>query len=1124
MAVFRRCLKQEIDSRLEILHGYPPESCLRYKAMLMQVFAKQGTAVATRRCLLSLCPNGEWRSSRVEFYIAPGKEPAFRDRKSVLDHVVSGLTVALAACQPALYNRSRWTGSDRAVDDLAIIEAVHKLLSTTFARFAASYLTGARARQTLAHGQRLADYELVRLVAVEGEAVADDAAPGDAAQASGGGGAANDDEENEEKATFAEQNSKDRSAAWKFMCNQPLGWMVLTRLLMEPLRHHLARQFLIASDAWDRKQQAIAARAAMSGIPVARAFRVTEVASGRMQAAFFKRVYSLLRAPELWEAMPPAFHTVEMRAIAFAACSRMGCAFHRSQTRTALGWPMKLFRLIHEPGLAAELKDTPRCVMDLWSRKLAERYPSFEHPELLAILEVAARKMPVDISQVESLHASCRRLLKSKSLQTHQMSVSGLSSQWVCQRHRCDGKRRRRREVAESKKPKKAAITRKTRRKTSGAPSRTGSKKVKKPGFGGAWRAWMQLFGRRRPTGGSVKDVSAEYRAAKAANTPEYQKAFRVGKAGTSSRKQGGRGLGRKRVFEAVGRRAWLKQCHRALADIPSDQVGEVALAIARHAAANGATIAETLSIGRARAAEVTRREKLLADHELQTIEQYASTIGATAVQQFKEEFPQYRHELIVAEPAPFGPLLTVQAPNADEAVHAWSHAAEHSNATGLAVRLDKQWDFMHRPIVNADCQSVGNATEHSICCRAGMCLCSDTGARIRARADKFLRYLAQICPPKTPNRSYLAASRLVLRFTGRPKSYEEMLADDAEEVELWVHIGHMQFSPYSPEVLIVEPADDPMEVAPSPQRVYVRSLRFTSYYDAMIGLGKCGKIDVQVYLVEHSKRPLARFLPEPVPLLLHHDFESAVVWWPRLKAAGSRGRDRGDGDGADADLAAADDLPVDDEEDVIPDEGPAADEELDLGVEIALDELNMDLPDPTLERRAEPPPAPESAAELLPAAEAVVDPTHSPAEAAPPVKKQRQRAAVSGEVMVVVPGGFLTWYSSNNNFQATCVPHFAERCTLTKKGKGAAAGSRAAAPAGRPLGYMMAWLQQGCGCITKGSHKEKGQLEMLAGADDHDIRLESRCILAGIPGSELLFEQERDPTDGEDEEPTYIS
>ena len=59
MVVFRRCLKEEIDSRLHINYGFPPDSCMRYKAMLMQIFAKQGTAVATRRCLLSVCP--KWR-------------------------------------------------------------------------------------------------------------------------------------------------------------------------------------------------------------------------------------------------------------------------------------------------------------------------------------------------------------------------------------------------------------------------------------------------------------------------------------------------------------------------------------------------------------------------------------------------------------------------------------------------------------------------------------------------------------------------------------------------------------------------------------------------------------------------------------------------------------------------------------------------------------------------------------------------------------------------------------------------------------------------------------------------------------------------------------------------------
>ena len=148
MAKFRRCLAEEVASRFVVLKGRPSQDAIMHKKALLRLFVSHGTGLAMRQMLLVLCPNGDWRSDKVEFYQQPGPL-ALPNDAACLEHVVAGLMTALCSAQPEIYPRHRWTGADLAVDSLGVFEACHRLLSTKYIRFAASYEPASRARTLL---------------------------------------------------------------------------------------------------------------------------------------------------------------------------------------------------------------------------------------------------------------------------------------------------------------------------------------------------------------------------------------------------------------------------------------------------------------------------------------------------------------------------------------------------------------------------------------------------------------------------------------------------------------------------------------------------------------------------------------------------------------------------------------------------------------------------------------------------------------------------------------------------------------------------------------------------------------------------------------------------------------
>lgn len=403
---------------------------------MLKLFVSSGKHVAVRRTLLALCPNGDWRSHRVQYYVPLGAGGQV-DRRQVLRHLTTGVLTALCACRPEVYPRHRWTGCDLATDDVGILEACHRLLSTTFRRMA-HHATGDPQRSSLAAGGS-AHLE-AEPVALEDGGL--DAAPGDMladAEASARGLAAEHDRdgggagEGADPSDFARINAAHKRHAAEWLRGLPLGRLILQRMLMEPLRELLGAQFKVAGAEWEQEQACKAAAAiAMGDLSTSsRQYRLVLAAQGVAERRCQQQVAEIWRSEVLWSCVPLCDCTISFRALAFKCISRLACVVHELLEVPHRAFPTRMFLLMVQPELASAFAEEPECLLDPWSRKLREMYPSLAGAEFQSTLLLCALLCWSDISTLESKHASVRRLLVTRSVQTHRSTFDELSAHWL---------------------------------------------------------------------------------------------------------------------------------------------------------------------------------------------------------------------------------------------------------------------------------------------------------------------------------------------------------------------------------------------------------------------------------------------------------------------------------------------------------------------------------------------------------------------------------------------------------------------------------------------------------------------------------------------------------------------
>jgi len=450
MTIFRTCLREVIRTRLKIMHGRLSASAMSYKKHIFQLFLGSGANVLVKKVLLAGLPNGDWRNMDfVEYYPPPGVN-ADRDKDIIAEMLSSGLCWALCEAKPSLWPRHRWCGADLSLDSIGRLEAIHGLLSATYNMFAArsskpSGTTSTSATGAAAAGEPLPRCDLAPLAdtAVEGEAMGEEReqqgevanvapAPLAAATLPIKGKVADGD-------SWAAVNAKDRALTMKWLGQRPLGHMILMRQALEPLRVLFHGQFAVASQEWEMHQRAEEARALARGMSCQRDFRMLVAAEGKLEGRLFKQLADLFMKEDLWQVIPTVDHTVGFQCTVFRLLSRIGCATEQLLSHPHKQFPYCMFKLLRHPGMAVEFSAVKQCQKDAWSKSMQEAFPTLASEDFLATLVLHAHLQWTDISGIEARHASIRRQLVARSVQTRTLDIRSASAEWVFQNIRRSG-------------------------------------------------------------------------------------------------------------------------------------------------------------------------------------------------------------------------------------------------------------------------------------------------------------------------------------------------------------------------------------------------------------------------------------------------------------------------------------------------------------------------------------------------------------------------------------------------------------------------------------------------------------------------------------------------------------
>ena len=355
LTMFRTALKEEIGSRLDILRGAPDADALAHKHQLMDVYFAAGSKTVAQMVLLSALPNGDWRNSEtVEHYIdvdvpAPSKT-------SVAATLEAGLCHALLNKKPHPWARHRWTGFELALDELALLESIHKLLSTSYKRLIVKM---SRPQRSVASGpgpsaaEGLAppgpsfeanrrDPELAPLSEVAGIRQLEGDGPGPASSG-----------QPEEGAGFAEQNAADRRKAAEWLSSNPVNHLYCMRVTLEPLRQLLSSQFLVASKAWEIDQRAylldLASKQALDKSTLQRDYLLRLAGDKVLEKRYFHDLAGLFTKQEVWDCVEEECRTVCFNHLVFKLLSRQGCLIQRHLAQPHGCFPIKLFSPLEGP-------------------------------------------------------------------------------------------------------------------------------------------------------------------------------------------------------------------------------------------------------------------------------------------------------------------------------------------------------------------------------------------------------------------------------------------------------------------------------------------------------------------------------------------------------------------------------------------------------------------------------------------------------------------------------------------------------------------------------------------------------------------------------------------------------
>ena len=163
-------------------------------------------------------------------------------------------------------------------------------------------------------------------------------------------------------------------------------------------------------------------------------YRACIAAKGCLEAEFLGMVPSKLFDGRHWKCLPAHKRTVDVQHLIFKILSRMGRAAQEHLFLHHEQFPTKLLLILEDTDLGEAFVRTwesKKCMLDVLSAACIGKYKvaGFDDPEAKIVLQQVAQSMRMDIADIESRHASLRRVLKSV-VQTHMLNKESSADLW----------------------------------------------------------------------------------------------------------------------------------------------------------------------------------------------------------------------------------------------------------------------------------------------------------------------------------------------------------------------------------------------------------------------------------------------------------------------------------------------------------------------------------------------------------------------------------------------------------------------------------------------------------------------------------------------------------------------
>lgn len=803
---FRQCLEDEVRSTLSICRGSAGPSAALYRSACVRCFLPRAVRRYERELTIRFLPNGNWQNSEeVEVWIPDGEGAI--DEEAVKNTVASGILFAFASKRFKIYAKSRWNDSDISVGSIGLIFSCHDLGRRTLRRFCNKFESPGRAVVGI-DGEFGQDHNVGGAGQAEEPSVVPDVDQQQLMIREGGG-------TNEQAFDF---HSKSRNSASTWIASDPFPRILVLRLVLELPQRYIRSLYFFQTPSWERTQQVKELKAKKKGLRgVHREFMCLVAARGSLETTLYRQLELLMVDARLWTVIPDRYITVKLNAVAFLMCSRLGCQVEQNLAHRHRSYPFKLYLWLEDPSLATSIRSASDCMKTSWVLDFLRQFPLSdditECEESFDVLVAIMRELHDEMIEIEAKHATLRRLLKGKGVQTHTLDVEELSADFVLR-----GRQEPAHAGDDGQQP--------------GDPLEhdvgedAGAGRVRKRGGGGAWRAFISLFssGFR-----NFAELADEYHRTDEATLAECKE---LGRTATNAFRQTGSGFGGRRKAQPMNQ-LLLDDQAAALSRLGGSDVARSDFVDQLYRRAGG-DLQEARRLARAMHSLETKQGKKLEQEEERELKEFQNGAGRELRDRLCEAFPDiacFGTSALRPIPSATCPTFEFEVP-LEKACAATAIGLTTSKSNfGLAMASD--WSIKHavndfvgehanrkkRFPMHNDHETKENKRS-KFCLDYGMCVCRN-GGRQAARLYLFrnawhLRFKRVFCRGSAFEKLALEGSIVVRllatkKLTASERRRAELVGDTATGIvdERWWHIGWLSKSPYRPTFSEMEICND---------------------------------------------------------------------------------------------------------------------------------------------------------------------------------------------------------------------------------------------------------------------------------------------------------------------------